>query len=105
MEIKHTPGPWFPVVGIIGDEECLCIANKENHNDKDNEAPLICEVSKIITSNDTDVSNAFLISAAPELFEACLWAKSLIDALGNSEEIHGKNYLQLCNAINKAEGK
>lgn len=44
-------------------------------------------------------------SQRDELLEACKWAKSIVSALGDAEEIHGEPYINLCNAINKAEGK
>lgn len=45
-----------------------------------------------------------LIAVAPDLLEACKWAKSIISALGDAEEIYGEPYINLCNSINKAEG-
>lgn len=71
MKTKHTPGPWrfttspqpngCPIVGSNGLMICM-LAHSINHEDQKEEA----------------LANAALIAAAPELYEACVAAESIL---------------------------
>ena len=88
MKNQHTPGPW-KVAGnsIVTENDTHCIAVIED--DGGYEAP-----------HDQRDANAQLISAAPELLEACEWSLGSIDA-----ERFPNSHAGLIKAIAKAKGE
>ena len=100
MEIKHTPGPWqFDEVATtcgrafrIGAGEMLkagkgcCIIYDDYHGNPENERK----------------ANARLIAAAPDLLDACDFALTILEGMGNGSG----GAANACRAaIAKAEGR
>ena len=88
MNTKHTPGPWSARNNQV--------YAKVTCADGTVLLPTICLVNTNTTSAD---SNAKLIAAAPDLFEACLTA---LKALPDSEQ-DSELFWKLKNALRKAE--
>ena len=90
---KHTPGPWYIKTGhkisIHSDSDPMTKPDRGS----------ICFLGW--TSNGLGIENAHLISAAPELLEAC---KKLI-MHKNRGDIHPLDYQRIQLAIDKAERK
>ena len=101
MNTNHTPGPW--AVGYAnptdGDTSTLAV-----WTEKELEAgfgTVICKVSPEQTMNDTDVANAKLIAAAPDLLNAAL---KISDACNKYNiEVLSPEYELLIEAIRKAQ--
>ncbi|MCM3599363.1 hypothetical protein M3175_01365 [Robertmurraya korlensis] len=83
--MKHTPGPWK--LGGIGD---TVITNAETPSSKDTFEYYGGQVIAESISSDND---RHLISAAPELLEACIKAHEVLEAIlsfyGQSLQVHG----------------
>jgi hypothetical protein len=74
-EFKGAKGKWHVVSGSIDKlGNCLSIANtKQSYNGRE----LICVITTVESLNQNDISNALLISKAPEMLEmleSCLLA-------------------------------
>lgn len=87
---KHTPGPWFPVEDSVMTDGANYLGRF---------------VAKFVTGKDESekTANALLISAAPDLLEAC---KAMV-ACYEFEHVateHDSIYGQAVSAIAKAEG-
>lgn len=111
--IAHTPGPW-EVKYYSGDNNRPTVVRKLLNRVDDP----ICAIAKFFTHHGTDETeaNALLVSAAPNLLEACKAAKDCIrnDVIFSKQNdlpdqpLLGKLNLiheQLVDVIAKAEGK
>lgn len=106
MNTKFTPGPWH--VGMRSGHNAKTIFAYNGKDEFDDEG--ICEVNKVYLHTKTKdaakcegIYNAFLIAAAPELYDA-LKAAYLI--LCDTENINFESVEIMCqSAIAKAEGK
>jgi len=100
--MKHTPGPW-KVIKMEGSEDLYIESrNKPGWN----EFPI---ASLIPYKNAEELANARLIASAPELLEACKEIVAIFHKEANEGRypkfLLGKGWLNLANAIAKAEGK
>lgn len=92
MEGKHTPGPWVTVGGLIR-TPCGGIDRGET-----------------LAHVMGNPANAALIAAAPEMYEALVWARGIVEAFPapNDEDERAKyieQYSKLMAALAKAEGR
>jgi len=95
MKTKHTPGPWkINQRNSQGDIEI--IAPNENYKDGGFIAELSCD-------DKNTSANARLISAAPELLEACKFVLSNLQ-VSRLPQFRAETEI-LAEAIAKAEGK
>lgn len=104
MENKFTNGIWRLDVFVDRNEvEHITVVSPT-------EMKTICQISrydKVIVPESEYQANADLISAAPDLLEALINAKALLQCLGvtTNNEIGGKEMQSIFDAINKATGK
>ena len=93
---KHTPGPW--IVGSTGENIW--------GNDNRSKIATIPRDSPYIVILEEREANAYLISAAPELLEACKEAETYLNALPLGKLTPQMNYIlgHLQQVILKAEG-
>lgn len=94
---QHTPGPWTIEYHSIQDGK----GGQKLAKIHNNEIP----IATVNAWTQTQVANAQLIAAAPDLLEAC---KKMIQAFKNQSGLPlGLNapYFRIRKAINKAEGK
>jgi len=70
MRLKFTPGPWNIGIGNHEGEDWLCISPSVLKIG--DTGPLICVISHKHAANSTDVNNARLIAAAPDMLEALI---------------------------------
>ena len=68
---KHTQGPWIVKSTIIGSQSSIKLIGRKDRDLSDQE--MVCMVPQ---TNEEQVSNTFLIQAAPDLLEAL---KGLVD--------------------------
>ena len=85
MELKHTPGPWKATRDPHGSRSDYCIGMATD----------VARIDRVAVCSACDAS---LISAAPELLEACILARHICED-GNALQ------QQLDAAIAKALGK
>ncbi len=76
--MKHSPGPWFVVLGenccFHGNNRCaICYypegLPKEGDDPENIQMPTLAEVWP--TQDDSDIADAYLIAASPLLLECC----------------------------------
>lgn len=99
-EFKGTPGPWINVGGWVDAKKSGDLSS------------IICAIDSVASINPESVNdaNANLISAAPELLEACLRLRGQLYAAGYDSKEKSLNPTeellhQTEQAINKALGK
>lgn len=82
----------------VDNEDRFCILDLENKKAIEGKGTKVCE-------HIDKEEDALLISAAPDLLEACKGAKAAFDAQGHDSEhrIVGEIYENILNAIKKAE--
>lgn len=97
METKFTKGEWIITTPTSKSDpqRIATTAIQENPN----KVPYICDMWGIATEEGE--ANANLLSAAPELFEACERALQVFD----EEHIYGQARLLIVAAMRKALGK
>jgi hypothetical protein len=66
-ETKHTPGPWTPENNVAA-KGIMHFSITARHADPDY---FVCSITPMSLKRPQDEANASLISAAPELLEAC----------------------------------
>lgn len=111
---KHTPGPWVAIKGDTFNHErpwgVSKYLSREAHieiDGDDKEYPCRTEVIAELTEteNPQEVEHtAYLIAAAPAMYEALQRIKELMD----SGDIEGKDWVeygQVVNALAQAEGR
>lgn len=99
-EFKGTPRPWVNVGGWVDAEKSGDLSS------------IICAIDSVASKNPESVNdaNAQLISAAPELLEACIRMRNQLYAAGYEGKEKSLNpteelLYQTEKAINKALGK
>jgi hypothetical protein len=106
--MKHTPGPWSLSEDVMPPG---CFEGHDGFTQlvKDSNGMRLAEIIGQDEENEawlgTDESNASLIAAAPDLFEACKFALKWINASVPIMTPKGLVNILLEKAINKAEGK
>jgi len=92
---KHTPGPWVHIHAVSSDkkatrwEQTHWIQGPETDQSK---CTSICDIS-IWDTSERQIANARLIAAAPDLLEACIKARDLIDHEERVSTIRGREIL------------
>jgi hypothetical protein len=79
MEIKHTPAPWSLATGEFGHHNIFNAIHKNGVADVMGR-PRCGRPEDIPSATEEGLANARLIAAAPELLQALVVAKSLIEA-------------------------
>lgn len=65
--LQYSPKPWYVLDGRLNGEEFLSIVTLES------DEPVVARIKNSVSNkpiNQNDIANAYLISAAPDLFEA-----------------------------------
>lgn len=95
--MKHTPGPWVIDYTMFRMGYDIKIKDATCHS-------LIAEIS-IQNDKDTELFNANLIAAAPELLKAAEDALAFLEYIAKNGSINDENNDLLRNAIAKARGE
>ena len=77
--MKHTPGPWL--MGFDTDTPSITIR-------QDKRPRMYDHVATVLGQSDQDTANAYLIAAAPELFEALSRTVQRLDFVGACSDNH-----------------
>jgi len=97
--MKHTKGPWFVNKLVLGDEETAWFVVHQGNPDYPYCSPSLLQMNGPCLLYNNAEADAKLISAAPDLLEAC---KLALNAFENNWVI---DWDQLRDAIEKAEGQ
>lgn len=97
IETKHTPGPWH----VVDCDAGLWVEG-------DNRTDVVCNLEpRVVFYSHEDMSNALLISAAPDLLEAALITQRTVEgnfADGYTIRVTGHEMNAIRAAIAKATG-
>ena len=107
---KHTPGPWkaskthlassdtwYVIIDPEGRGPIMEVGGKDKPGQ-------IADAKYLVTDPSIIEANAHLIASAPELLEACKFARMQLSALAK-EGRYDKGWEIIQQAISKAEGK
>lgn len=101
----HTPGPWRVEKDFV--HEYLMLIKSPDRAGHRMTSKTVASICYQISGNDQPVekANANLISAAPELLEACEAALSILDAEHETCGIYKAHKELIQAAVNKAKGE
>lgn len=105
-EFKGTPGPWASLMIFCTEtQECaLSVANREYFETQEN-GPVVALISPVKKVNEIDIANAKLITAAPDLLQALIFCRSVIESQGLFDLSERLAFKTANEAIAKALGK
>jgi BarA-like signal transduction histidine kinase len=86
LKTKHSPGPWAPFQVPMPDHDSLAIVNEEQVKlvRQRIDGPVVCLITPVKLATPTDVANARLIAAAPEMLDELERANRIIHVLLNN---------------------
>lgn len=99
METKFTKGPW-----VFEYPRKKRLYAKVSANDWSHFAKVVVRIEGIKEFSEEGLANVKLIASAPDLFNSCMEAKAMYEAMGINENsrIGGEQYSKLIQAIKKA---